>query len=161
MLYDASFWVAVGFFLFLGLLGWLGVHRTVLGALDERAEAVKRELAEARRLREEAEKLLADYEAKRKAAEAEARGIVAAAEEEAKRIAADAEIKMADFIKRRTAQADQRIAQAEASAAAEVRAAAADAAARAAESILRGQVGGAAGEDLVRQGLKQLGKQLN
>jgi F-type H+-transporting ATPase subunit b len=161
MLFTAEFWVAASFVAFL-LIAWkLGAFKQAADGLDARANAVRSELAEAKRLREEAETMLTEYEAKRRVAEKQAEEIVAAAQEEAKRLAAEAEAKMAEFVKRRTAQAEQRIAQAELQAAAEVRAAAADAATRAAESILRGDVKGAMGENLVRQGLKTIAARAN
>ncbi len=84
-------WVGVAFVIFFAILAYFGVPKAIVAALDARGEKVAQELAEARRLRLEAEKLLAEYEAKRKAAETEAASIVAAANEEAKRLAAEAE----------------------------------------------------------------------
>jgi F-type H+-transporting ATPase subunit b len=61
-IYDSEFWVAVSFFIFIGVLVYLGVHKKVASALDARALLISKELEEARRLREEAEKVLADYQ---------------------------------------------------------------------------------------------------
>ena len=63
-IYEAEFWVAVSFFMFIGVLVYLGIHKKVVSALDARALRISKELEEARRLREEAEKLLADYRRK-------------------------------------------------------------------------------------------------
>jgi F-type H+-transporting ATPase subunit b len=156
-----TFWVGVAFVIFLGLLAKFGVHKKITAALDSRGEMVARELAEARRLRQEAEKLLAEYEAKRKAAEAEAASIIAAANDEAKRLAAEAEAKLNEFVTRRTKSAEDKIAQAEIQAEAEVRAAAAEAATRAAEAILRGQMAGKAGEAAFSTGLQEVKAKLN
>ncbi|KFC75259.1 F-type ATPase subunit b 1 [Bosea sp. LC85] len=154
-------WVAVALVIFLGILGYFGVHKSLLSALDSRGEKIARELSEARRLRQEAAKLLAEYEAKRKAAEGEAEAIVAAAKDEAIRLATEAEEKLADFVTRRTKSAEDKIAQAEMEATAEVRAAAAEAATLAAEGILRSQMGGKAGESLFATGLKEIKSKLN
>jgi F-type H+-transporting ATPase subunit b len=62
-IYEAEFWVAVSFFIFIGVLVYLGIHKKVASALDARALQISKELEEALRLREEAEKLLADYPA--------------------------------------------------------------------------------------------------
>jgi F-type H+-transporting ATPase subunit b len=156
-----TFWVGVAFFIFLGILARFGVHKRIIAALDSRGEKVARELAEARRLRIEAEKLLAEYDAKRKAAETEAAAIIAAANEEAKRLAAEAEDKLNDFVTRRTKSAEDKIALAESQAEAEVRAAAAEAATRAAEVIIRGQVEGKAGDALFAAGLQEVKAKLN
>jgi F-type H+-transporting ATPase subunit b len=63
-IYEAEFWVAVSFFIFIGVLLYLGVHKRVASALDARALRIGKELDEARRLREEAERLLVDYRRK-------------------------------------------------------------------------------------------------
>lgn len=156
-----TFWVGVAFFIFIGILAYFGVPKAIVSALDSRGEKVAQELAEARRLRVEAEKLLAEYEAKRKAAESEAASIIAAANDEAKRLAAEAEAKLNDFVTRRTKSAEDKIALAETQAEAEVRAAAADAATKAAEVIIRAQVGGKTGEALFAAGLTEVKAKLN
>ena len=78
-----EFWVAVSFFLFLGGLFYFGVHKKVATLLDARAAQIAKELEEARRLREEAEKVLADYRRKQSEAASEADSIIALAAKEA------------------------------------------------------------------------------
>src|SRR6201985_3528074 len=128
MLLEPETWVAVAFVILMGVFAWLGVHRTVLTALDHRAERIKAELDDARRLKDEAAKVLAEYQARRGSAEREAADIIANAKAEAERIAADAKAKMEDLVARRTKTAENKIALAEAQAVADVRAAAAEAA---------------------------------
>ena len=161
MLHDAEFWVLLGFLAFLGVMGYAGVHKTLAKSLDDRAARIKAELDEARKLREEAAQLLADYQRKRQEAEGEAAGIIEGAKAEAERMAAEAKAKVAEFVERRTKMAETKIAQAEAQAAAEVRGAAADAAVAAAEKILSQQTKGALAEDLVAKGIDDLRKKLN
>src|SRR4029453_11784352 len=90
-------WVAIAFVILMAVFAWLGVHRTVLTALDHRAQRIKAELDDARRLKEEAAKLLADYQARRASAEREAQEIVTNARAEAERVAAEAKTRMEDF----------------------------------------------------------------
>ena len=156
-----TFFVAVGFFIFLGILGYFGVHKMLLGMLDARAAKVREQLDAAANLRKEAEALLREYESKRAAAEKDAQQIVADAKAEAERIRLEQEQKLADYVARRTKQAEQKIAMAEQSAAAEVRAAAADAAVRAAEAILRSQATGKVADDLIAAGLKDVRARMN
>ena len=137
MIKEPEFWVAVAFVMFIGVLIYVGAHKKITEALDHRSARIKAELDEARRLREEAAKLLADYQSKQNEAEREAEAIVAEAKAEAERIAAEAKVKMEEFVARRTKLAEAKIGQAEAQAVADVRAAAADAAVTAAEKILR------------------------
>ena len=82
-----EFWVAVSFFLFLGLVFYLGVHKKIGTALDARAAAISKEIDEARALREEAESVLADYRKKQGDAANEAQAIVDLASKEAEALA--------------------------------------------------------------------------
>jgi F-type H+-transporting ATPase subunit b len=161
MLQQAEFWVALGFFVFLGLLAYIGVHRMIVKALDDRAGRIKAELDEARKLKEDAAQLLADYRRKRGEAENEAQEIMAGAKAEAERLAVEAKAKIEEFVARRTKMAEVKIAQAESQAAADVRAAAADAAVAAAERILAQQVKGPLAGDLIAKGIEDVRKKLN
>ncbi len=161
MLMTAEFWVLVSFVVFLGILGYFGVQKTILGALDARAKKIAEDLDEARALREEAQKVLADYEKKRREAENEAKDIVEAAKAEAERLAEEAKQKSEDFVARRTKMAEQKIAQAENQAVAEVRAIAADAAVKAAGEVLKKSASGKKGEELVTKGLKEVRSKLH
>ena len=160
-MFEAEFWVAVAFFVFVGFMGYIGAHRMILSALDQRRDKIKAELDEARRLREEAEKLLAEYRRRQHDAESEAELIVGNARSEAERIAAEAHARMEELIARRTAIAQTKIAQAEAQAVADVRAAAADAAVAAAERILKESVKGKLAEDLVAKGIDDVKAKLH
>lgn len=154
-------WVAIGFLCFLGLLAYLGAHRKVFDVLDQRRSRIKSELDEARRLREEAQALLAEFERKGREAETEAAAIIAGAKAEAERLAIEAKARMEDFVARRTRMAEAKIVQAEAQALADVRSAAADAAVAAAEKILSTAAKGKVAEDLLAQGIEDVRKKFN
>ena len=142
--------------MFIGLLVYLKVPATIMGMLDQRSQAIGHELHEARRLREEAEKLLAEYQAKRAAAEAEAKEIAATAKEQAALVAEETRASLQAAMARRERQADDRIASAGAKAADEVRAAAAEAAIAAAEKMLRERMNDGAQAALVQEGVADL-----
>jgi F-type H+-transporting ATPase subunit b len=161
MHFDATFFTAVAFVLFLAVLGYVGVHRTLLSSLDRRRERIQSELDEARRLRDDAAKLLADYQRRQGEAQKEAEGIIAGAQAEAERLAAEADAKLQDFVARRTKMAEQKIAQAEAQALADVRNAATEAAVAAAEQVLAQSAKGALAEALVAQGIEDVKSKLN
>lgn len=161
MLMEAEFWVAVAFVLFLGLMAYAGVHKTIINALDQRSARIKAELDEARRLKEEAAKLLAEYKQKTGDAQREADAIVAGAKAEAERLAEEAHTRLEEFIARRTKMAETKIAQAEAQALADVRSAAADAATSAAEKILLQAAKGKVADALIAQGIEDVKKKLN
>ena len=161
MLNEPEFWVAVAFVIFVGVLIYVGAHRKIIEALDQRSARIKSELDEARRLRDEAQSLLAEYQRKQGEAEREAAAIVAEAKAEAERVAAEARGKMEEFVARRTRQAETKIGQAEAQALADVRAAAADAAVAAAEKILRETAKGKIADDLIARGIADVKSKLN
>jgi F-type H+-transporting ATPase subunit b len=158
---DAEFWVAVAFVVFLGVLGYLGVHRMMVKLIDQRRDRIKAELDEARRLKEEAQALLAQYQRKQREAEQEAAAIIAGASAEAARMMAEAKAKMEEFVARRSKMAEAKIAQAEAQALADVRAAAAEAAVGAAERILTQVVKGEVADRLIVKGIDDVKTKLN
>jgi F-type H+-transporting ATPase subunit b len=158
---EPEFWVAVGFVIFVGILVYVGVPKMLTSALDDRGKRVQGELDEARRLKEEAQKLLGEYKAKQRQADAEAAAIIEGAKAEAERIAAESKIKMEEFVARRTKVAETKIAQAEAQAVADVRAAAAEAAVSAAERILTQSVKGQVADDLLSRGIGDVKSKLN
>jgi F-type H+-transporting ATPase subunit b len=153
---DATFIAFVAFSLFLAILVWLKVPTMILSALDARSAAIAKELHEARRLREEAEKQLADYTAKRALAEAEAKAIVDTAKEQAAAVAEETRQAMHAAMARRERQAEDRIKSAETKAADEVRAAAAEAAIAAAERMIRERMNAGAQAGLVAEGLSEM-----
>lgn len=161
MFFTPEFWVLVSFVIFMVIAGYAGAFSKIIDALDARGRRVRAELDEARRLREEAAAVLADYKKKAQEAEAQADAMVAAAREEAERVAKDAHDRITDFVARRTAAAEQKIAQAEQSAAQAVRNAAAEAAVKVSEAVLREQVRGPLGQDLLTKGLGEVKSKLH
>ena len=160
-MFEAEFWVAVAFLLFVLILFYVGAHKKIIDVLDARTAKIKADLDEAARLRDEAGKLLADYKRKQGEAEREAQAIVAEAKAEAERVAAESKTKVEDFVARRTKMAEAKIGQAEAQALADVRAAAADAAVAAAEKILTVTARGKIAEDLIARGIEDVKAKLN
>ena len=133
---DETFFALVGLILFIGVIVYMKVPGMMAKSLDERADQIRNDLSEAKRLREEAQHLLAEYQRKRKEAEIEAANIVAAAGREAELLTAEAKKKTEEFVASRTAISEQKIKQAELDAIKEVRSAAVDLAIAAAESVI-------------------------
>ncbi|HEY4141584.1 MAG TPA: ATP F0F1 synthase subunit B [Pseudolabrys sp.] len=158
---DAETWVALAFLCFVSGLAYIGVHRIIGKALDDRSAKIKADLDEARKLKDEAAALLAEYQRKRTEAEGEAQGIIAGAKAEAERMGIEAKAKIEEFVARRTKMAETKIAQAEAQATADVRAAAADAAIAAAEKILTQEAKGPLAGTLLAKGIDDVRKKLN
>ena len=157
----ATVWVTVALFIFLGIVAYMKVPGMISRALDARAARIRADLEEARRLREEAQALLAEYQQKRKEAEKEAADIVTAAKREAEMLLGEAHKKTEDYVARRTAIAEQKIAQAEMQALQEVKALSADVAIAAAEKILGAKVKGPAGDTLIARSIGDVKSKLN
>lgn len=157
----ATFWVFLGFLVFIGILIYMKVPAMLTAALDKRAEKIRSDLEEARRLRAEAEALLKEYEKKRGEAEAEAAAIVEQAKREAAALGEEAKDRIADYVTRRTKAVEMRIAQAETQAVAEVRSRAIDVAAAAAGRILAEEAKGRKGDALIERAIETVRKSLN
>jgi F-type H+-transporting ATPase subunit b len=143
---------------FLIIVASVGGFKLILNKLDERAAGIQTQIDEARALREEAAKLMADAKKKAKDADDAADSIIERAKADASAMMKQAKADLKTKVARREAQAEARIARAEADAAAEVRRVAADAATEAARSILSGT---GEGQDLFDKALGEIDQRLN
>jgi len=137
---NTDFVVWLSFLLFVGILLLVKVPSLLSGQLDNRAEGIRKELDEARALREEAQTILASYERKQQEVQAQADAIVAAARDEAAAAAEQAKADLQASIARRLSAAQDQIASAEASAVKEVRDQAITVAVAAADKVIAGQM---------------------
>jgi len=145
----------------IALLVWKGVPGMVGKMLDSRAAVIAAELAEARRLRDEALALMVDYQKKSAGAEAEAQSIVNEARAEAQRFSTESRATLKAQIERRAQAAQDKIAQAEAAAMNEIRALAANAAAGAAEKLIAARMDEKRAAQMIENSIKDLGGKLN
>ncbi|NJR13796.1 MAG: F0F1 ATP synthase subunit B, partial [Phyllobacteriaceae bacterium] len=158
---DASFFALVGLLIFIGIIVYLKVPGMMTKGLDDRAVRIRNELDEARNLREEAQKLLAEYQRKREQAEAEAEGIVAQAKRDAGHIVEEARAKTEEFVKRREAMAEQKIALAEADAINEVKSRAVDIAIAASAELMGKNMDAKVAADMFKASLGEIKAKLN
>ena len=158
---NAEFWVGVGLLIFFGIVIFVAkAPKAINAALDAKSAKIQGDLDEAARIREEAQRLLTQLKAERAEAEAQAKDMLAAAQEEARRYEIEAKAKLEESLARRQQLAERKIANAEAQAAAEVKAAAADLAAQAAEVVLTQRLPGVKTDPLVDRAISQLGSKL-
>jgi len=157
----ATLWVFLGLLVFIAIMIYVKAPGMAVAALDKRADKIKADLEEARRLRAEAEALLKEYERKRGDAEKEAAAIVEQAKREAAALGQEARARIEDYVTRRTKAVEARIAQAETQAVAEVRSRAIDVAAPAAGRILAEEAKGNKGDALVARAIETVRKSLN
>ncbi len=154
---DATFWAFVGFVLFLALIVYLKVPGKLAEGLDNRGNKIRSELEEARRLREEAQALLAEYQRKQR----EAEDIISQAQREAKAMAVEAGKKLEAYVVRRQKQAEEKIAQAESQAIQDVRSRSVDVAIQAAQMMMAEKVSGKLADDLIGKSIKDVASKLN
>ncbi len=157
----ATFWVFLGLVVFIALLVYMKIPGKLVAAIDQRTAKISSDLEDARRLREEAQALLGEYQRRRGEAEGEAQAIIAQARREAEALTEEARIRIEDFVTRRTKAVEQRIAQAETQAVAEVRSRAIDVATAAASRILADKARGQTGDELIDRSIAAVRTNLN
>lgn len=161
LLEDTTFWVSLGFVAVVIVFWRMGVHKTVAGMLDKRKDAITSELEEARRLREEAQELLAQYQRRQREAEDEAKGIIEQAKRDAERMGREAREKINDQLQRRAKSAEDKIARAEAQAISEVRNQTTDVAIAAAHAIINERMDSGAQNALIDKSISDLRSKIN
>jgi F-type H+-transporting ATPase subunit b len=161
MLTDPELWVLVSFLLFLALLVYYQIPAKLVQALDSRADRIRSELDEARRLREEARQILADYERKHRDAEKEAEDIIALARREADVYAEESRKAFSESLQRRLKTSEEKIARAEEQAIKDIRSKAVDAAVAAAELLIARELKDKSAESLVDKSIRDVSAKLN
>jgi len=161
MLNDPSFWTGMAFLGFILILLYVKIPAIITKYLDDRADAIRTELEEARSLREQAQSVLADYERRQRQAEKEAEDIIVQAKAEAERLAEETRVKLEASLERRAKLAEDKIAQAEVQALKEVRIQAAEIAIAAAGTLIANEFPAKDASALVDASIKDLKKVLN
>lgn len=158
---NSNFVVFLAFLLFLGVLAYFKVPQLVMGLLDKRAETIRGELDEARRLREEAQTVLADYQRKQREVQEQSERIVATARDEANRAAEKAKADLKDTIDRRVRGAEEQIESARKAAIEAVRSRAVEVATAAAAEIARARMGEQRQDALIDQSIETVDARLH
>ena len=157
---EPEFWVLLAVVLF--VVGvWKPARQWIIGTLDARATRIRDELDAARRLREEAQQLLAANQKREAEAAAEAEAIIAHARAEAERVAAQAARDLEQTLERRQRLAEERIAQEQAKALAEIRAVAVDVAISAARQVITAELDQTRGAAMIDAAIQALPQQLH
>lgn len=158
---NTDFIVLLAFIVFLAVLMYYKVPLVVGGMLDKRAEGIAAEIEEAKKLQEDAKKLLADYERKQREVQDQADRIVAHAKEEAQQAADQAHEDLKRSIARRMAAAEDQIASAESQAIKEVRDKAIAVAVAAARDVIARQMTDADADKLIDDAISQVDTKLH
>ncbi len=158
---DPETWVAIAFLLFVGVVLYYKLPHRLVKALDQRSAAIARELEEARKLRTEAEALLADYKQRAENAQVEAEEILAQAEREAAAYSKEARTAFDEMIARRLNVAEQKIKLEEEKARKQIRVQAAELAVSAAEQLIEQKMSGQVAENTITASLDRIKKRLH
>lgn len=158
---NTDFIVLISFLVFVGVLLYFKVPARIGALLDSRAAGIRRDLDEAKRLREEAQEIYASYERRQREVAGQADQIVANAKREAEAQAAKAKADLKSSIERRLKGAEDQIASAEADAVRAVRDRAVQAAIAAASGILAQQVGAGQRSAGIDEAIDDVARRLN
>ncbi len=157
---DAEFWVTVSFIGFV-LLAFRPTFKAIATHLDARSAQIASELAEARRLREEAQALLASYQKKQQESLREADEILAAAKEEVALISKQSENDINQAVEKRMKSAMEKIAQSETKALQDVQNHVVDIAIAAARAIINDYLVNTGNDEIIKQTASELERKLH
>ena len=155
-MFDATFFVALSFVLFVVFVIWAGLPSTIIKSLDDRSEQIKKELDQARVLHEEAQKLLATEKRKLEQCDAEVEDILKQASEQAALITEKSNKLLKEEIQRKQKQADLKIAQARDEAVREVKAKASELSLIIAKEYLKENIDDNVASDLIDKSISDL-----
>lgn len=160
-LHNTDFIVTIAFLIFVGILIYYKVPAIIGGMLDKRAEGIRKDLDEAKRLREEAQEIYASYERRQREVSGQADQIVANAKREAEAQAAKAKDDLKASIERRLKGAEDQIASAETDAVRAVRDRAVRTAVAAASELLAQQVASGQRSAGIDDAIEDVARRLN
>jgi F-type H+-transporting ATPase subunit b len=158
---STTFWAGLSTVVFVGAVLYKKVHHKIADMLDARADEIRKQIEEAKSLRDEAETILLEYQRKQRDAEKEAADMVAQAEDDAALMLEAAKGDVAELIERRTVSAKEKIAQAEATAVKEIQAVAVNVAVEAATAVLADTLKGKAGKSLTDAAINDVESKLH
>ena len=159
-MFDATFFVAVSFLLFVALVVWIGLPGSILNALDERSRNIQKELDEARILHEEAQSLLAKEKRKLEKCDEEVKEILKKASDQAVLLAENSKKTLEEEIQRKQKQADLKISQARDEAITEVKSKATDLSVIIAKEYLKENIDDKISSELVDKSIEDLKRNL-
>ena len=161
MFENPDFVLSIAMVIFLGVLAYYGVHKMLFRLLDERADKIRAELDEARRLREEAQTLLASYERRQSEVKEQAAAIITRAHQDAEDAAEAAKADIEESVERRLRAAEEQIGLAEEAAVREVRDRAIEVATAAAAEVIARKLTDARAGQLIDSAIETVGAKLN
>jgi len=157
---DAEFWVAASFVL-LVILAFRPAAKMLTKTLDGQSQKIADELAEAQRLRKEAEETLATYQKRQQDSLREAESIIAETNREADKMLKQAEVQVNAMLEKRMKLAMEKISQAENKAIQEVQNHLIDVSVSVARSLIKEHLKNAGEQEAVTKSVTELQRILN
>ena len=111
MIIDATFWVAISFFIFIGGLIYLKVPQKINNSLADQIKSIKKELDEAEKLKVESKNLLSNYENKIDKSKKEAQEIINIAKKDSEKTILENTKKFHQIMENKKKNAEQKITQ--------------------------------------------------
>ena len=152
---DATFWVAISFFIFLGLILYLKVPYKINNALSQKIDVIKKEIEEAEKLKEEAKNLLSAYESKIDKSKKETKEIIDVAKKTSEKNIIEKTEKFHQMIEEKKKNAEQKILQMKENALKDIKATSAKIAIKAVENIVANSIDKAKLKNLYNKNLEQ------
>ena len=110
MTIDATFWIAISFFIFLGVLIYLKVPQKINNSLNDQINEIKKELDEAEKLKVESKNLLSNYEDKIDKSKKEVQKITNLAKKDSEKMLVEKTQKFYQIMEDRKKNTEQKIA---------------------------------------------------
>lgn len=158
---DTYFVVAIAFVIFVGVLLYFGVPKLLAKILDDRADGIKTDIAEARALREEAQTILASFERKHKEVTGHVEDIIKQAKTEATLAADAAKAEIEASIERRLLAAEDQIKSAEEATVREIKDRAVSISVAAAGEVIAAKMSAKEAGALIDDAIKDVGVKLH
>ena len=111
MTLDATFWVTISFFIFLGILIYFKIPQKIKGFLEQNILNIKNQITEAEKLKEDAKNILAEHERKISNSKSEVKEMINQANEEAEKNVIKTNEVFHNFMENRKKTAEERIRQ--------------------------------------------------
>jgi F-type H+-transporting ATPase subunit b len=160
MTINATFWVAVSFFIFCGALIYLKVPQKINAVLEDKIKQIKNELGEAEKLKNESKNLLSDYENKIDESKQESKEIINSAIRQSEKIVIEKTEKFHQDMDRKKKSVEQKISQLKENALKDIKNASVKISIEAVENLIKNSIDKSKLEDVYTEGLQEIKKTL-
>ena len=137
---DATFWVAISFLIFVGLIFYLKVPQKIEYLLDESIKKIKGEIDDAEKLKDEAKNILSEYESKLSKSKEEIKNLIQKAEKQVENNIIKTNKEFHNIVENRKKAAEEKIKQMKTQAIKDVKNSSVDIAIRSVEKIIKNSI---------------------